>query len=68
MSICEKIKIINKETNREVLARICKASARKFDCDMEIDFEDGKTHIKFIGDDMYKPYILEEIVKVFNKQ
>jgi hypothetical protein len=36
------------ETNMEVLARIVKATSRKFDCSMSIDFQNGNRKVQFI--------------------
>ena len=55
------------DTNREVLARIVKATSRKFDCSMDIDFQNGNRKIEFIGDEIYKPLIAEEVECIFAK-
>ena len=44
------VKINREETNLEVLARITKATARKYDCSLTIDYKNGKRRIEFIGD------------------
>jgi hypothetical protein len=62
-----KIPIKFEDTNLEVLARIVKAASRKFDCSMKIDFKNGKRRVEFIGDDIYKPFILEEVKEIFSK-
>lgn len=57
---------INMEnTNVEILARIVKAEAKKYDCSMDIDFNDGKRVMRFVGDMEYAPYILEEVEGYF---
>jgi len=62
-----KIPIRFEDTNIEVLARIVKAASRKFDCSMEIDFNNGNRKVKFVGDDFYKPLIVEEVEEIFSK-
>jgi len=55
------------DTNIEVLARIVKAASRKFDCSMDIDFKNGNRKVEFIGDEIYKPLITEEVEYIFSK-
>ena len=55
------------DTNIEVLAMIVKAASRKFDCSMEIDFTNGNRKVEFVGDDFYKPLIVDEIEEIFSK-
>ena len=55
------------DTNIEVLARIVKAASRKFDCSMDIDFQNGNRKVEFIGDEIFKPLIAEEIECIFAK-
>ena len=62
-----KIPIKLEDTNLEVLARIAKAVSRKFNCSMKIDFSNGNRRIEFIGDDSYKPLIIEEVKEIFSK-
>ena len=62
-----KIPIRFEDTNIEVLARIVKAASRKFDCSMEIDFSNGNRKVEFVGDDFYKPLIVEEVEEIFSK-
>ncbi len=54
-------------TNVEILARIVKAEAKKYDCSVDIDFNDGKRVTRFVGDKDYAPHILEEIEGYFKK-
>jgi hypothetical protein len=56
------------ETNMEVLARIVKATSRKFDCSMEIDFQNGNRKAEFVGDDKLKPFIAEEVEYIFTRK
>ena len=60
-----KIPIKVKDTNLEILARIAKATSRKYGCNIEIDFQNGHEIIKFEGDATFKPHISEEIRKLF---
>jgi len=55
------------DTNVEVLARIVKATSRKFDCTMEIDFKDGNRKTEFVGDDALKAFIAEEVEDMFRR-
>jgi len=55
------------DTNIEVLARIVKAASRKFDCSMDIDFNNGNRKAEFVGDEFYKPLIVEEVQDIFVK-
>lgn len=59
------IKINREETNLEVLARIAKATARKYDCSMRIDFHNGKRQIEFIGDSECKAKIANAVEDCF---
>lgn len=59
------IKINREETNLEVLARIAKATARKYDCSMSIDFQNGKRQIEFIGDNECKARIAHAVEDYF---
>lgn len=60
------IPINHEETNLEVLARIAKVAARKFDCSMRIDFRDGHRFIEFIGDETNKALIVAEMEYLFS--
>ncbi len=62
-----KIPIRLEDTNIEVLARIVKAASRKFDCSMKIDFTNGNRKVEFVGDEFYKPLIVEEVEEIFSK-
>ena len=61
------IKINREETNLEVLARIAKATARKYDCSMRIDFQNGKRQIEFVGDAECKAKIAGAMENYFNQ-
>lgn len=60
------IKINREETNIEVLARIAKATARQYDCSMQIDFQNGKRQIEFIGNQECKAKIANAVQDYFN--
>jgi hypothetical protein len=62
------IPINQEETNLEILARIAKATARKFDCSLDIDFSEGNRHIEFIGDENNKNLIAAEIEHIFRAE
>ena len=59
------IKITCEETNLEILARIAKATARKYDCSMTIDFQDGNRRIEFSGDPSSKEKIVHTLATYF---
>ena len=59
------VKINREETNLEILARITKATARKYDCSLTIDFKNGKRRIEFIGDNECKEQIANTVEKYF---
>jgi len=59
------IKINREETNLEVLARITKATARKYECSMNINFQNGKRQIEFIGNDECKAKIANAVEDYF---
>ena len=56
------------DTNIEVLAMIVKAASRKYDCSMDIDFQNGNRKVEFIGDETCKPFIAEEVECIFEKK
>ena len=56
------------DTNIEIFARIVKAASRKYDCSMDIDFQNGNRKVEFIGDETYKPFIAEEVECIFEKK
>ena len=55
------------DANKEIMARIVKAASKKYDCTMKIDFQKGRRTAEFIGDDLYKPIIAEEVESIFRK-
>jgi hypothetical protein len=61
----EHIHIIKEDTHAEVLAKILKATSRKYDCNMKIDFRDGNRIVQFVGDEALKPFIAEEVEGIF---
>jgi hypothetical protein len=67
IQMTNKIPIKFKDANFEVLARIAKAASRKFDCSIKIDFNNGNRQVEFIGDDIYKPLIVEEVKEILSK-
>ncbi len=56
-----KIPVKIEETNQEVFARIIKATARKYNCNLVIDFSDGNRKVEFTGDEACKPLIVAEL-------
>jgi hypothetical protein len=59
------IKIKREETNLEILARIAKATAQKYDCSMTIDFQNGNRRIEFSGDPASKEKIANTLATYF---
>ena len=55
------------DTNVEVMAMIVKAASLKYDCSMDIDFQNGNRKAEFIGDELFKPFIAEEVESIFAK-
>ena len=60
------IPINHEDTTIEILARIAKATARKFNCTLHIDYSNGQRRIEFIGDETHKALIAAEIESLFN--
>jgi len=56
------------DTNIEVLAMIVKVASRKFGCSMDIDFQNGNRKAEFIGDEIFKLLIAEEVQCIFAKK
>jgi len=59
------IRITREETNLEILARIARATARKYDCSMTIDYHDGNRRIEFSGDPSSKAKIAHTLATYF---
>ncbi|MGD9330055.1 MAG: hypothetical protein PVJ53_02020 [Desulfobacterales bacterium] len=59
------VKINCEETNLEILARIAKAAARKYDCSLTIDFQNGERRIEFIGSSKCKAQIADTVENYF---
>jgi ribosomal protein S17E len=59
------IKINREETNLEILARIAKATAQKYDCSMTIDFQNGNRRIEFSGNPAAKEKIANTMAAYF---
>ena len=55
------------ETKNKNIMTVDRAASRKFDCSMEIDFTNGNRKVEFVGDDFYKPLIVDEIEEIFSK-
>ena len=58
---------VKKDVSVEILARITRVIARKYDCDIKIDVQDGELITEFIGDTTNKPLIIEDVEKIFFK-
>jgi hypothetical protein len=61
------IKINHEETNLEILARIAKATARKYDCSVTIDFQNGNRRIEFVGDKECQELIANTVETFFKR-
>jgi hypothetical protein len=59
-----KIPVQIEETNKEVLARIIKATAKKYNCNLVIDFSNGNRKVEFTGDEACKPLIVAELKEI----
>jgi len=53
------------DANLEVMARIVKATAQKYGCDVEIDFNNGTRKAVFTGDEEAKSLIFDKILDMF---
>jgi len=62
----DKLRIIKKQTNAEILARIMKAACRKYDCSMNIDFANGNRKVEFIGTEDNKARIAVDVESILN--
>jgi hypothetical protein len=54
------------DANLEIIARIAKATSRKYNCDMEIDFSNGFRKVVFMGDEEMKTHIAGEVLEIFD--
>ncbi len=61
----EKFRVNIENTNAEVFARIMKSTASKYDCSVDIDFNDGKRDIRFVGDNAVKRHVVKEVADIF---
>jgi hypothetical protein len=61
------LRILRQDANQEILARIIKATARKYQCSVKIDFSDGRCCAQFIGDNTLKPHIVKEVEDILNR-
>ena len=59
-----KIPVHIEETNQEVLARIIKATAQKYNCNLVIDFSNGNRKVEFTGDEACKPLIVAKLKNI----
>jgi len=60
------MRIIKKQTNAEILARIMKAACRKYDCSMKIDFANGNRTVEFVGSEDNKARIAVDVESILN--
>ena len=56
------------DTNREIMARIAKATSRKYNCDVEIDFSNGVRKVVFSGDEAMRVHIADEVLAYFSPE
>ncbi len=61
----DKIQISKVDANAEVLARIVKAASKKYDCNLKIDFANGKREVEFDGDEASKALVMEDVQRIF---
>ena len=62
------VPVKTENTNIEVLAMIVKAASQKYDCSMDIDFQNGNRKAEFIGDDILNLLIAEEVECIVAKK
>ena len=53
------------DANFEIMARIVKAASHKYNCIVEIDFNNGVRKAVFMGDEEMKPHIVGEVLEIF---
>ena len=63
-----KVPIQFEDANLEIMARIVKAASHKYNCDVEIDFNNGVRKVEFKGDEEMKAYIAEEVLDIFESK
>ena len=56
------------DANFEIMARIVKAASHKYNCDVEIDFSNGAQKADFKCDEEMKPYIVGEVLEIFESK
>jgi hypothetical protein len=61
-----KIPLNLENANGEIVARMLKSAASKYDCTMEIDFSGGKREAVFVGDSSMKNHIIQEVIGYFS--
>ncbi len=61
----DNIKLQIEDATMEVFARIVKAEANKYDCSMDIDFQEGRRKTRFIGEPAYAQHILQDVKNIF---
>ena len=53
------------DANLEIMARIMKAASHKYNCDVEIDFNNGIRKVVFMGDEEMKHHIAGDVMDIF---
>ncbi|MDM8535317.1 hypothetical protein QUF70_01030 [Desulfobacterales bacterium HSG17] len=62
-----KISLNKIDVSSEVIARIAKAAAKKYDCTVDIDFSNGNQKINYRGKTDVLFHIAEEVADVMNR-
>ena len=57
--------IIHEDVTDEVSARILKAEAKKYDCDVIIDYSNDNRKYQFSQEDECNDHILKDVVDIF---
>ena len=64
---CPLVPIQEKDVSLEIAARITRAMARKYGCDIEIDFSNGNQKVLFLGSPEAKEGVVGEVWDIFSQ-
>ncbi len=59
------VRLFIRDATVEVFARIVKAEAAKYGCDMRVEYDEGENFVRFLGDTECVPHIVEDVKKIF---
>ena len=60
--------IIHEDVTNEISARILKAEAKKYDCNVIIDYSDEKRICQFSQEDECNDHILKDVANIFKRE